>query len=91
MLLCADCKYHHYEDCQEKVKFRTPLMNTIIDLERWLENILKKREYIAIKCHNPPGDSDSGFHEINLLYYGVVQTDSSSYVLNEESEFSIVE
>ena len=30
----------------------------------------KKGEYIAIKCHNTPGDSDSGSYEINLPYYG---------------------
>ena len=26
--------------------------------------------YDAIKCHNTPGDNDSGSYGINLLYYG---------------------
>ena len=30
----------------------------------------KKGKYIAIKCHNTPGDNDSGSYEINLPYYG---------------------
>ena len=45
-------------------------MNPIIDLERPLEMVLKIGVYIAIKCHNTPGDSDSGFYEINLPYCG---------------------
>ena len=55
---------------KKKVKMTTPLVNPIIDLERLLEKVLKKGEYKAIKCHNTPGDNDSGFYEINLLYYG---------------------
>ena len=49
---------------------QTPLVNPIIDLERLLEKVLQKGEYIAIKCHNNRGDNDSGSHEINLPYYG---------------------
>ena len=48
----------------------TPLVNPIIDLERPLENVLKKDECIAIKCHNTPGDNGSGSYEIDLPYYG---------------------
>ena len=47
------------------VKFQTPLVNPIIDLERPLEKNLKKE----IKCHNTPGNNDSGSYEINLPYY----------------------
>ena len=46
------------------------LVNPFIDLERPLEKVLKKGEYIAIKCHNTPGDNDSGSYEINLPNYG---------------------
>ena len=49
---------------------QTPLVNPIINLERPLEKVLKKGEYIAIKCHNTPGDNISGSYEINLPYYG---------------------
>ena len=45
------------------------MVNPIIDLERPLEKVLKKVEYIATKCHNTPGDNDSGSYEINLRYY----------------------
>ena len=55
---------------KKKVWMHTPLVNPIIDLERPLEKVLKKREYIAIKCYNTPGDDDSGSYEINLPYYG---------------------
>ena len=55
---------------KKKVRITTPLANPIIDLERPLEKVLKKGEYIAIKCHNTPGDNDSGSYEINILYYG---------------------
>ena len=55
---------------KKKVQMQSPLVNPIIDLERTLEKVLKKREYIAIKYHNTPGDNDSGFYEINLPYYG---------------------
>ena len=44
---------------------QSPLVNPIIDVERPLEKILKKGEYIAIKCHNTPGDNDTGSYEIN--------------------------
>ena len=49
---------------------QSPLVISIIDLERPLEKVLNKREYITIECHNTPGDNDSGSYEINLLYYG---------------------
>ena len=52
------------------VRIRTPLVNPIINLERPLENVLIIGEYIAIKCHNTPGDNDSGSYEINFPYYG---------------------
>ena len=55
---------------KKKVRITSPLVNPIIDLERPLEKVLKKGEYIAIKCHNTPGDNDSGSYEINLPYYG---------------------
>ena len=48
---------------------QTSLVNPITDLEKLLEKILKKGENIAIKCHNTPGDNDSGSYEINLPYY----------------------
>ena len=54
---------------KKKVRITSPLVNPIIDLERPLEKVLKKGEYIAIKCHNTPGDNDSGSYEINLPYY----------------------
>ena len=44
---------------KKNVKFQNPLVNPIIDQERLLENILKKGEYIALKCHNTPGDNNS--------------------------------
>ena len=55
---------------KKKVKMQTPLVNPIIDLERPLAKVLKKGEYIAIICHNTPGDNDSVSYEINLPYYG---------------------
>ena len=55
---------------KKKVKMTTPLVNSIIDLERPFEKVLKKGEYIAIKYHNNPSDNDSGSYEINLPYYG---------------------
>ena len=42
---------------KNKVRMQTPLVNPIIDLERPLEKVLQKGEYIAIKCHNTPGDN----------------------------------
>ena len=48
---------------------QSPSVNPIIDLERPLEKILKKVEYIAIKCHNTPGDNDSGSYKFNPPYY----------------------
>ena len=50
--------------------FRTPLVNHIIDLERLLEKILKKREYLAVSCQDIHGEMDSILFEINLPYYG---------------------
>ena len=55
---------------KKKVKIQTALVNQIIDLERPLERVLKKGEYIAIIYHNTPGDNDSGSYEIYLSYYG---------------------
>ena len=49
---------------------QTLLVNPIIDLERPLEKVLKKGEYIVIKRHNTPSDNESGSYEINLPYYG---------------------
>ena len=51
------------------VRIQSPLVNSIIDLERLLEKVLKNGNYIAIKCHNTPGDDDFGSYEINLPYY----------------------
>ena len=55
---------------KKKNRMQSPSVNPIIELERPLDKVLKKGEYIAIKCHNTPGDNDSGFYEINLPYYG---------------------
>ena len=55
---------------KKKVRMQTPLVNPIIELERTLEKFIKKGKYIAIKCHNTPGDNDSGSYEIILPYYG---------------------
>ena len=52
---------------KKKVRMQTPLVNLIIDLERPLK---KNGAYITVKCHNTPGDNDSGSYEINLPYYG---------------------
>ena len=49
---------------KKKVRMQTPLVNPIIDLERLLQKVLKKQEYITIKYHNTPGDNDSGYYEI---------------------------
>ena len=49
---------------------QTSLVTSIIDLERPLEKVVQKCEYIAIKCHNTPGDNNTGSYKINLLYYG---------------------
>ena len=55
---------------KKKVSMKPQLVNPIIDLERPFEKLLKKGEYIAIKCHNTPGDKDSGSYEINFPYSG---------------------
>ena len=55
---------------KKKVQMQSPLVNPIIDLERPLVKVLKKEEYIAIKCQYTPGDNDSGSCEINLPYFG---------------------
>ena len=34
-------------------------------MERPLEKVLKKGDYIAIKCHNTPGDNDFGSYDID--------------------------
>ena len=38
---------------KKKVRMQSPLVNPIIDLVRPLEKVVKKRKYIAIKCHTP--------------------------------------
>ena len=43
---------------KKKVPIQFPLVNPIINLERPLEKVLKMEKYIAIKCHNTPGDND---------------------------------
>ena len=53
---------------KKKIRMQTPLVNLIIDLKTPLEKVLKKVKNIAIKCHNTPGDNDSGSYEINLPY-----------------------
>ena len=55
---------------KKQVRIQTSLVNPIIDLERSFEKVLKKGEYIAIKCHTTPGDNGNGSHEINLPNYG---------------------
>ena len=55
---------------EKKVRMQTLLVNPFIDLENSLVKVLKKGEYIAIKCHNTPSDNDSGSQEINIHYYG---------------------
>ena len=55
-----------HENCQQKVKFESPLVNPISNLERLLQDILRKCKYIVIKCHNTPGEYDSGSCDINL-------------------------
>ena len=55
---------------KKKVQMQSPLVNPIIDLVRPLEKVFKKGEHIAIKCHNTPGDKDTGSYEINFPYYG---------------------
>ena len=55
---------------KEKVQMQPSLVNPIINLEMPLEKILKKGEYIAIKCNNTPSDNDSGSYEINPPYFG---------------------
>ena len=55
---------------KKKFRIKTPLVIPIIDLERLLEKVLRKGEYIAIKFHDTPGDNDSGSYEINLPCYG---------------------
>ena len=55
---------------KKKVRMQSSLVNPIIDLEWPLEKVSQKKEYITIKCHNTPGDNDSGSYEINLPCYG---------------------
>ena len=45
---------------KKTIRMQSPLVNPIIDLEQTLEKVLKKGKYIVIKCHNTPGDNDSG-------------------------------
>ena len=58
-----------HENCQEISSNVISIGEPNINLERPLEKVLKKEEYIAIKCHNTPGDDDSGSYEIKLPYY----------------------
>ena len=51
---------------KKKVRMQAPLVNPIIDLERPIEKVLEKGEYIAIKCHNTSADIESRSYEINL-------------------------
>ena len=55
---------------KKNVSIQSLLVNPIIYLKWPLEERLKKIEYIAIKCHNTPGNNDSRSDEINLCYYG---------------------
>ena len=48
----------------------TLLVIMIIDLERPLEKVMKKGDYIVIKCHNTPAVTDSGSYDINFPYHG---------------------
>ena len=54
---------------KKTVKFRTSLVNPIIDLKGNLEHS-QKGNCIAIKCGKPQGNNDSGSYEIDLPYYG---------------------
>ena len=51
------------------MRIQNLLVNPIIDLERPLDTALDIKEYVAIKCHNTPGDNDSGSYEIYLPYH----------------------
>ena len=55
---------------KKKERIQSPLVNPIINLKRLRDMVPKEGYYIAIKCHNTPGDNDSGSYEINLPYYG---------------------
>ena len=63
---------------KNKVKLQTILVNPIIYLKRLPEKVAwkgrlkrcSKQKYIAIKCHNTPGDCDGRSYEINLPYFG---------------------
>ena len=50
-----------------KHHFNKKIFKNKLRFQRLNEKILKNREYIVIKCHNTPGDNDSGSYEINLL------------------------
>ena len=54
---------------KKKVKVQTPLVNPIISLERLLQKVLQKGEYMAIKYYNIPGDNDSVSYVIHLPHY----------------------
>ena len=49
---------------KKKVRIQSPLVSSIIDLERTPEKVIKKGKYIVIKCHDTPGDNDMGSYEI---------------------------
>ena len=52
------------------VTMQTSFVKPIINLERPLEKVLKKGEYIASTCYNTPGDNNSKSYEINPPYNG---------------------
>ena len=64
---------------------QSPFVNPIINLERPLEKVLKKREYIAIKCHSTPSDNDYGSYEINLP---IMEEDHLKNDLSGKTNFS---
>ena len=75
----------------KKAKIQIPLANPIIDLKRLLQRILKKK---ATKCHNTPGDNDSGSYYINFSYHGrgkpeewLVWKDKSLKVLDSQGNW----
>ena len=55
---------------KKKVQFRSTFVNSIINLDRPPEKILKWKVYIEFKWNNTPNNNDSGSYEINLTYYG---------------------
>ena len=62
-------KSFNMNSSKKKMTIHSLLVNPIIYLETLLKKVLKNGELIAIKCHNTPGNNDSGSYEINFLYY----------------------